>query len=155
VGSLYAGAPYYATFTHATWYNTFLYSPSGGIPWPVGGWQGAGDYAISNDLPTPELKSSETEPDVMAVEFSRDVSDVTIRGLDLGYAGAEVDIFDVNGQLLGSGQFTGTGAGNNQFHDFSFPGISGVRRLEFYQVHDLSGDGDLYQALTYTVNDCP
>ncbi len=90
-----------------------------------------------------------------AVEFSRDVSDVTIRGLDLGYAGAEVDIFDASGTLLGSDQFTGSGAGNNQFHDFSFTGISGVRRLEIYQVHNVTGDGDIYQELTYTVSSCP
>ena len=78
---------------------------------------------------------------------------VSIRGLDVGQAGARLDVFDVGGLLLGFSEFFGPGVGVGTNFDLSVSAI-GISRFALYQPLSTGssnsfGDGMVFDNLSF------
>lgn len=76
-------------------------------------------------------------------------STVTIRGIDIGYAGARLDAYNDLNQLVGSATLVGVLAGVGNFGDLTVT-ASNIERFELYQPFpENTGDGVLFDNLSF------
>jgi hypothetical protein len=123
VGAFYSSLG--VTFSNATWVSNFgLAGSSGSLAIDA---NGAVQFTSINPV---------------VATFSSAVSDVSIRGIDVGYNGLRIDAYDATagGNLLTFATAIGTGAGVGQFYDVS-ANVGSIRRVEIYQIYAFGGDG--------------
>lgn len=75
---------------------------------------------------------------------------VSILGVDIGAAGAELDAYDaaVGGNLIASATSSGTGAGIGNFDTLTVS-APGILRFDLFQPHPTLGDGMVFDNLTF------
>jgi hypothetical protein len=87
-------------------------------------------------------------------DFSVDVVSVSIVGIDVGLAGARIDAFDSDGNLLDFNEVYGTGAGVGQFFTVAAEGAY-ISRMSLYQPDPGYGDGMLFDNLVFKTASVP
>ena len=118
-------------------------------------WVSVTDLGISSS-PTIALASETSGAFVSPLNpiiglFNIPVNTVSITGIDIGWAGARLDVYDalVGGNLLNSDIFVDSGAGVGVFHRLSVT-AQNIRRFEVYQPIDLPYDGIVWDDLEFT-----
>lgn len=121
IGNYYGGIG--VTFNNAIWV-TPAFTGFGNNEF----WDGDAGLGVQNGVqnPNPWAFAGTTSP--ILISFSGDVSSVSIDVFDVGTNGARLRAFDVMGNLLGSDQALGTGAGffNNATLSVNQPGMRSI-----------------------------
>jgi hypothetical protein len=131
VGSFYAGQG--ITFSNATFYDNF------GL---VGS---SGTLAIGSTTSDPYHFGI---ANAISAAFSGVASSITIRGIDVGNAGIQIDAFDASNVLLGSSSFFGPGVGVGTFQDITVS-FAGIKSFKLYQPSFNEVDGVLFDNLSF------
>ncbi|MCH9034426.1 MAG: hypothetical protein IID42_07970, partial [Planctomycetes bacterium] len=144
IGDFYAGQPPYATVSGGVWYEVEAFGTPDDGSWPVEGWLGEGSFSLYGAAPGPLDEATAIE-----ISLGVELSNVSIRALDVGQAGARVQLFDGDDQLLADDSWVGqTPTGVNEWRYFSF-GVSGVRKIKLFQVNAAPDDTVLWQYLQF------
>lgn len=132
IGATYAGLG--VTFSNA---RTFNFSGLAGASNPM-----AIGSISSGVQPQPS--------DPISATFAFGVSTVSLRGLDIGQNGFVLTAYDalVGGSVLDTEQVFGPEVGVGSFFDLTVLG-SGIRRVEFSQVRNITGDGAVFDNFSF------
>ncbi len=135
VGSFYAGQG--ITFSNTAFTTNFGLSGSSG---PLGIRSNAGFVFGSANA--------------ISAIFSGVVGSISIRGIDVGANGIQIDAFDASNVLIASNNFFGPGAGVGTFADLSVT-AAGIKSFTLYQPASGAGDGVLFDNLSFDVGAVP
>lgn len=138
IGAFYSGLG--VTFDNARW-DAFVSPNEAAV-----GAGGLKFVAISSVF-NPKVGSA------IVARFAAPLTSATVRGLNVGANGARVDAYDalVGGALVAFDQAFGIDLGVDNHPLLSVAG-AGIRRLEFYQPASVSGEGLLFDNLTFTTS---
>ena len=142
IGSFYSGLG--VTFSNASW--------GASIPsFQIGGSTGLVLEDITDNGFNPPFSPTPTTPIVGTFSTPQDF--VSILGVDVGDAGMELDVYDATsgGNLIGSAQFYGVGAGVGTFQTLTIS-APGILRFDLYQPTPTFGDGLAFDNLSFSTD---
>lgn len=104
---------------------------------------------VTDDGFNPPYSPSETTP--IVATFSRAMNTVSVLAIDVGYAGASLRAYDGvgGGNVVAEDSFIGRGIGVGVFDTLTVTGV-GIRRIEIFQPLSQSGDGVLFDNITFS-----
>jgi hypothetical protein len=135
VGSFYSGLG--VTFSNAQW-DDFVSTGEGAV--------GAGGLKLIDIGPTYQPKAGNP----IVATFSFGVTNLSIRGLNVGANGARLDAYDaaVGGNLIDFDEAFGTGVGGTN-HPLLVAGAAPIWRIELYQPLSVETEGLLFDNLAF------
>lgn len=138
VGSFYAAQG--VTFSNASWTST-LSLPGSSAPLGIRSTDGGYQWFSNNPL---------------IATFSGNVTSVSIVGIDVGSNGLQINAYDAlsGGSLVSTSQVFGSDVGIGEFYTVS-ASASLIKRIEIFQVQNISGDGILLDNLEFTTSAVP
>lgn len=138
VGSFYAAQG--VTFSNASWTTTFGL-PGSSTPLGIRSTDGGFQWFSGNPL---------------IATFSGNVTSVSIVGIDVGANGLQINAYDAisGGSLVGTSQVFGSDVGVGEFYTVGAT-ASLIKRVEIFQVQNVTGDGILLDNLEFTTSAVP
>ena len=142
IGDTYAA--FGVTFVNAQFWD-YTSNPLDGMSLPIS------MLALDSGTPFPSVFD---QAHAIVILFEQPPDAVSITALDVGLAGARMDVYDSAGHLLAQDTLSGAGSGVGNFGQLSTE-VADVRRIELYQPfpNPDNGDGVSFDNLSFTVGD--